>query len=130
MSTEVLEPRKGDAAEANGHGESDVPDFAAAEDFAADVAGDSTDVPEPEDAEAEAEASTSNAKIYFVRVPRPPINDELVKKLSAQFQEQVAKLKGMNAKMADKRVRKAMVIAYIRWLDIRRDRPCNWPSGH
>ncbi|KAG2433500.1 hypothetical protein HYH02_012618 [Chlamydomonas schloesseri] len=104
MSTEVLEqrskPHKGDAAEANGHS-SDVPDFAAAEDFAADVAGDSTDVPEPE--ETEAETSTSNAKIYFVRVPRPPINDDLVKKLSAQFQEQVAKLKGMNAKMAAKR---------------------------
>ncbi|PNW85600.1 hypothetical protein CHLRE_03g194350v5 [Chlamydomonas reinhardtii] len=117
MSTEALEqrerkPHKVDAAEANGHS-SDVPDFAAAEEFAADVAGDSTDVPEPEDAEAE--ASTSHAKIYFVRVPRPPYNDDLVKKLSAQFQEQVAKLKGMNAKMAAKReelreVRRQLVV--------------------
>jgi hypothetical protein len=94
-------PRRAAAAEANGHG-SDVPDFAAAEDFAADVpAGDSTDVPEPEDVE---EASTSTNKIYFLRVPRPPVNDEAPKKLSAQFNEQLAKVKVANAKLATKRV--------------------------
>ncbi|GLC38606.1 hypothetical protein PLESTB_000451800 [Pleodorina starrii] len=93
-------PRRAAAPEANGH-VSDVPDFAAAEDFAVDVpTGDSTDVPEPEDVE---EPSTSTNKIYFVRVPRPPINDEAVKKLSAHFNEQVAKVKGANAKLAAKR---------------------------
>ncbi|KXZ44271.1 hypothetical protein GPECTOR_70g502 [Gonium pectorale] len=103
-AVEVLEQRerkpRRPAAEANGH--ADVPDFAAAEDFGGEgaVAGDSTDVPEPEDVE---DSGNANTKIYFVRMPRPPINDELVKKLSAQFTEQVAKLKAMNAKLSTKR---------------------------
>lgn len=96
-------PRRDVSSEANGH-VSDVPDFAAAEDFAADLpAGDSTDVAEQGDVE-ELDNITSTNKIYFVRVPRPPTNDEAIKKLSAQFQEHVNKVKGVNAKLAAKRV--------------------------
>ncbi|EFJ41687.1 hypothetical protein VOLCADRAFT_121607, partial [Volvox carteri f. nagariensis] len=95
-------PRRTTAPDSNGHA-SDVPDFAAAEDFAADVpAVNSIDVPEAEDAEEQV-ASTSTNKIYFVRVPRPPINDEALKNLSAQFNEHVNKVKGANAKLAAKR---------------------------
>ncbi|GLI69751.1 hypothetical protein VaNZ11_014429, partial [Volvox africanus] len=95
-------PRRIAAPEPNGH-VPDVPDFAAAEDFAADVpAGDSTDVPEHEDVEGQ-DTSTLTNKIYFVRIPRPPINDDVVKKLSAQFNEHVNKVKGVNAKLAAKR---------------------------
>ncbi|GIL86935.1 hypothetical protein Vretimale_15532 [Volvox reticuliferus] len=95
-------PRKVAAPEPNGH-VVDVPDFAAAEDFAADVpAGDSTDVLENEDVEGQDTGALTN-KIYLIRIPRPPINDEAVKKLSAQFNEHVNKVKGVNAKLAAKR---------------------------
>lgn len=42
--------------------------------------------------------------IYWVRVPKPPVNDDLLKGLQAEFQAQVAKLKVLNVKLGAKRV--------------------------
>lgn len=76
-----------------------VPDFDSAGEFAAENGGATTEGV----TEGEAEDGPSN-KIYFVRVPRPPFNDEKLKKLQGVFQEQVAKLKVINAKLGVKRV--------------------------
>ncbi len=42
--------------------------------------------------------------LYFVRIPKPPMDDTQLKKLQAEFQAHVTKLKGINAKLAAKRV--------------------------
>ncbi len=102
MAMADLEVENGSAllspAKANGH----VPSF----DDAADMVG--TEPVEqdeaPEVGVPDGEDTSANNKIYFIRIPRPPINDEAVKKLSVQFTEHVAKLKGMNAELAAKRV--------------------------
>lgn len=98
-------------AEQNGHDDT-VPDFAAAGDF-----GEEPEEPEPPaaaDLLAEDDAAAAPAeqpeegpstKLYFVRIPRPPVNDDEVKKLAASFAEQVAKVKAMNSKLGVKRVR-------------------------
>ena len=46
-------------------------------------------------------------RVYFVRVPRPPMDDSsagLLKRLQDDFQAHVAKIKKLNGKLATKRV--------------------------
>jgi ribosomal protein S24E len=47
----------------------------------------------------------SVVKVYFVRLPRPQLDDAHLKKLQAEFQSHVADIKGINARLAAKRVR-------------------------
>lgn len=47
-------------------------------------------------------------KMYLLRVPKPPSDDTELKKLQEEFQGHVAKLKSMNAKLAVKRVSRAI----------------------
>ena len=84
----------------------DVPDFAAAEDF-----GNETPAEEEAPVDVEGGGDTTAAeeegpstKLYFVRIPRPPVNDEEIKKLTVSFQEHVAKVKVSNGKLSNKRV--------------------------
>jgi hypothetical protein len=65
--------------------------------------------PEATDTEVDT-AVAAISRVYFVRVPRPPFNDEQLKKLQVSFQEQVARLKVMNAKMGVKRVSKQHIL--------------------
>jgi hypothetical protein len=44
------------------------------------------------------------AKLYFVRLPRPATDDTLLKKLQQDFQSHVAEIKGINTRLAAKRV--------------------------
>lgn len=64
------------------------------------VAGDSND-----EAAAQPEDEGPGTRIYFVRVPRPPIDDTVVKNLQADFQGHVAKIKVINSKLSAKKVR-------------------------
>ncbi len=43
--------------------------------------------------------------LYLVRVPKPPVDESLVKRLQADFQAHITKLKAMNAKCQAQRVR-------------------------
>lgn len=42
--------------------------------------------------------------LYWVRVPKPPLGDDLLKGLQAEFQGHVAKLKTLNVRLGAKRV--------------------------
>lgn len=82
----------------------EVPDFGAVEDFSAPEPEANGFGTTPEATDVETDIAAPAYKLYFVRVPRPPVNEEALKKLQAQFKEHVDKLKGMNAKMQVKRV--------------------------
>lgn len=49
-----------------------------------------------------------SAKLYFVRMPRPPMDDTLLKRLQADFQAHIAEIKGINTRLAAKRVRRTI----------------------
>ena len=50
------------------------------------------------------EPPSDGTRLYFVRMPRPPIDDGLVKRLQNDFTLQVAKIKTFNSKLQTKRV--------------------------
>eukprot|EP00955_Chlamydomonas_euryale_P018803 200676-Chlamydomonas_euryale.AAC.14 len=68
-------------------------------DIAADVVVDTNGHAE------EAQAAPEAAKLYFVRMPRPPMDDTKLKKLQAEFQAHIADIKAINTRLAAKRVR-------------------------
>lgn len=51
-----------------------------------------------------AEPEPDAARIYFVRMPRPPMDDALLKRLQTEFQGHITEIKGINARLAAKRV--------------------------
>lgn len=51
----------------------------------------------------EAETETTQ-KLYLVRVPKPPVDDSILKRLQDEFQQHVNKIKAINAKLGGKRV--------------------------
>ncbi len=53
-------------------------------------------------------------KLYFVRVPRPPMDDShgVLKKLQDDFQGHVAKIKKINAKLSVRRVRAWVAVGW------------------
>lgn len=77
-------------------------------DAAADApALDETPAHEEEGVEAAAPVPSKPKNLYFVRVPRPQIDEAPVKELQTKLAATLAKLKEYNAKLAGKRVRPA-----------------------
>lgn len=50
------------------------------------------------------DGSRRTTPLYWVRVPKPPLGDDLLKSLQAEFQTHVAKLKTLNVRLGAKRV--------------------------
>lgn len=85
----------------------DVPDFDHAGDFSEDnvvgavVDGAHQETDEMNDPGVEPEIVFRG--LYFVRIPRPPVDDSNVKKLRDEFQNQLTKVKALNSKLQLKR---------------------------
>lgn len=85
-----------DAVVENGFHADGPPAFSEVAEFEGEVAA----TPAVGEEEPESESLT---KLYFVRIPRPNVDETIVKKLQTDFQAQVNKIKGLNQKIQTKR---------------------------
>lgn len=54
--------------------------------------------------ESKAPKAEDSIKLYFVRMPRPPMDDTLLKRLQTEFQSHITDIKAINTRLAAKRV--------------------------